>query len=134
MQIAFISCVSKKQNGKHKAKDLYISDLFKKSFKYTSKNYSKVYILSAKYGLISPDDFIKNYDLTLNNFTEKQKQEWSKKVMLQLKNKIQLTDELFFYCGENYRKYLIKWLPNNKHIPLKGLGIGKQLKWYKERL
>ena len=31
MNVAFISCVKEKRIGKHKAKDLYTSDFFKKS-------------------------------------------------------------------------------------------------------
>ena len=40
-------------------------------------------------------------------------------------------DEFVFLAGEKYRKYLI---PKIKHyeIPLKGFGIGKQLKYLKK--
>ncbi len=52
-QIVLISCVSKKLNAKSKAKDLYISPLFKKNLKYaTSLNPDETFILSAKYGLV----------------------------------------------------------------------------------
>ena len=42
-------------------------------------------------------------------------------------------DEFIILAGENYRKFL---LPSIKHfeIPLKGLGIGKQLQWLSKRI
>ena len=60
MKIALISCVSKKQElsdgEKVKAKDLYISPLFKMAYDYAKKlDVDRVFILSAKHGLLSPD-------------------------------------------------------------------------------
>ena len=65
--IALISCVSKKQKGSTPRKEsIYISDLFKKSYRYCEKFDSR-YILSAKYGLVEENEVISNYDLTLNS-------------------------------------------------------------------
>jgi hypothetical protein len=134
MDIGFISCVSKKRNGTHKAKDLYISDLFIKSYNYCLKNYDEVYILSAKYGLLLPDTKIKNYNMTLNKFTIKEKKIWSYKTYNQIISKIKIDDVIHWHCGINYRKYLSIVLKNKQKTPLLGLGIGKQLKWYKNNL
>lgn len=131
MDIAFISCVSKKLNHSAKAKDLYISDLFKKSLKYCQVNYDKIFILSAKYGLLELDDQIDTYDMTLNNMNEKQKKQWSYKVYHQIIKKIDEDDVLYFHCGLNYRKYLIRKLKNDLKEPMKGISIGLQLRFYK---
>jgi hypothetical protein len=43
--------------------------------------------------------------------------------------------EVDFYAGERYRKYLIPFLESEGircNVPLKGLGIGQQLQFYKE--
>ncbi len=134
MKIAFISCVSKKLDRPAKAKDLYISDLFKKSYTYTKKHFDQVYILSALYGLVHPDDIIEPYNKTLNKMKVAERKEWSFNVMRDLIKIITDNDELYFFCGKNYRRFLVDWLPNKIHIPLKGLGIGKQLQWYKKQL
>lgn len=134
MDIGLISCVSKKLNYKAKAKELYISDLFKKSLAYSTKNYDKTFILSAKYGLLGINDIIEPYNLTLNDFKEADKKRWSFKVYNQIINRIDINDNIYWHCGINYRKYIIRILPNKQFIPLKGLGIGKQLSWYKNNL
>ncbi len=41
------------------------------------------------------------------------------------------TDEFVFLAGERYRKYLLPLL-KNVSVPLQGMGIGKQLAFYKE--
>ena len=71
----FISCVKSKRKTKAKARDMYISPLFRYSLKYalslTSEN--KIYILSAKYGLLKLDEVIDPYELTLNTMSERRK-------------------------------------------------------------
>ena len=80
MNIAFISCVKSKKIGNYEAKELYISDFFKKSLRYCIINYDKVFILSAKYGLLELNERIETYEMTLNNFSKDKKVVWSKKV------------------------------------------------------
>lgn len=130
--IVFLSCVKSKQNRKCAAKDMYISDLFKKSFEYAKKmRPRKIYILSAKYGLLELDDIIEPYELTLNTMTERQRRAWACKVIKQCKQKnIDFTERAVFLCGNNYRKYLMRNFPKAE-APLKNMGIGKQLQFYK---
>lgn len=66
-KVGFVSCCKTKRKGFFKAKDLYISDLFKKSFSFCLANYDFVYILSAKYGLLNPNDFIEIYSRKLRS-------------------------------------------------------------------
>jgi hypothetical protein len=61
--------VSKKQLGIHKAEELYISDWFIKAKKYIKQNYNEWYILSAKHGLIKPNDLIETYNEYLPKMT-----------------------------------------------------------------
>tara|TARA_B100001250_G_scaffold332612_1_gene298067 strand:+ start:922 stop:1347 length:426 start_codon:yes stop_codon:yes gene_type:complete len=134
MDVAFISCVKEKRIGKYKAKDLYTSDFFRKSFGYCSSKYKKIYILSAKYGLLDLNDEITNYEMTLNDFSKDEKIKWSNMVYEQMKNKINNDDELYFYVGNNYREYLLPLLKNNCSVPLQGKGIGEQLQYFKNNM
>ncbi len=133
MKIVLISCASKKLQDKTKAKNLYISPLFKANMKYVSSlQPDKIFILSAKYGLLDLDDEICPYNETLNKKSEKEIKLWAEDVLNKLKKEADLKkDEIIFLAGEKYRKYLIPEI-NNYKIPLKGLGIGKQLKFLKE--
>ena len=128
-KVGLISCVSLKQNKKCLAKDMYISSLFKKSQAFVNKYYDDYYILSAKYGLVSKDQQIKPYDLTLNNLSKVKRELWSVLVAKQIKEKIVKEDELFILAGANYYKDLLKYLQNKTNIIMEGLPIGKRLQF-----
>lgn len=132
-KIVLISCVSVKLSHKARAEELYISPLFKYGLAYAKKlQPDKIYILSAKYGLLELDEIIEPYNITLNTMSSTEIKIWSEKVLSKLKEKVNLdVDQIIFLAGENYRKYLIPHI-KNYFIPLKGLGIGKQLKYLKE--
>jgi hypothetical protein len=134
-KIVLISCAKKKLFQRSKAKDLYVSTLFKYNLQYAkSLKPDKIFILSAKYGLLDLEQEIEPYDKTLNKMTSREVEEWSNGVISQLNNKVDLKkDEFIFLAGNNYRKYLVPQIPNNK-IPLKGLSYGRQLKYLKENV
>jgi cytoplasmic iron level regulating protein YaaA (DUF328/UPF0246 family) len=134
VKIVLVSCVKKKLPYKAKARDLYISTLFKYSLDYAeSLNPDKIFILSAKYGLVDPEVEIEPYDKCLINMSSKETKEWADRVIDQIKKEADLKeDEFIFLAGEKYRKYLLPHI-SNYQIPLKGLGIGKQLHYLKMR-
>tara|TARA_R100001594_G_scaffold150647_1_gene213059 strand:+ start:5412 stop:5819 length:408 start_codon:yes stop_codon:yes gene_type:complete len=127
--IALISCVSKKLQGAHKAKDIYISPLFKKSKIYAEKHYDDYYILSARYGLLHKNKIINSYNLTLNNMNNKKKQIWSVLVAKQIKQYIKTNNKLIILAGSNYYKNLVKYIPHNYQIIMKGMSIGQRLQY-----
>ena len=136
--LGLISCTKSKKSYPCKASEMYqASDLFKKAYSYATKNYDFVAILSAKYGLLFPDDKIEPYDLTLNDMNSHQRKAWAEKVFNQMKSRMRLKDfdKVFFHAGKTYREHLIPKLENidiNCGTPLKHLGIGKQKAWYKK--
>lgn len=133
MKIILISCASKKLENKAKAKEIYISPLFRLNMKYAkSLKPDKIFILSAKYGLLDLEQEIEPYNLALNNLKEEEIKLWAEKVLENLKKQADLdSDEFIFLAGDKYRKYLLPKIKNYK-IPLKGLGIGRQLKFLRE--
>jgi hypothetical protein len=133
--IVLISCVSKKQDVKSKAAELYISTLFRLCLQYAKKEKpDAIFILSAKYGLIALDDEIEPYDVTLNKMSVKERKAWADKVIGQLEIHTDSREDHFtILAGERYRQYLLPFIPHRK-IPLKGLPIGKQLRRLKKLL
>ena len=133
MHVVLISCVAKKKDSKSSAKDLYISPLFRSAYQYAKKiKADKIFILSAKYGLLEVDDIVEPYDETLNTKKAREVQCWADGVIVALSQKTNLNeDEFTILAGERYRKHLIKHL-RKYSIPLEGLSIGKQLSFYKE--
>jgi hypothetical protein len=132
-KIVLISCVSKKRSYKSKAKELYISDFFKKNMQYALQlKPDQIFILSAKYGLVSLDEEIEPYDLTLNTMPAAEVKHWAEGVINQLSSQTDMEqDQFIFLAGARYRKYLIKHI-SHVEIPLEGLSIGRQLHKLKE--
>jgi len=146
-KIVLISCVSSKNNSKARAKDLYISALFKYSLAYAYKlKPDKIFILSALYHLLDLEKEIETYDVTLSNIplnkrkpglkvlTSSEKIDWGKKVIEQLSIQTELKqDKFIILAGNEYIKPIIKHI---KHIeqPLKGLRQGERLEFLKKKL
>lgn len=133
MKIALIGCVKKKADKPCEAKDMYISPLFKGCYRLAKKlEAEKIYILSAKYGLIEENQIIKPYNETLNDKSEYERKIWAYNICQSLlRGGVNLDkDEFIILAGENYRKWLIRKL---KHytIPLKGLSLFNQIKYLK---
>jgi hypothetical protein len=118
-----------------KAQDLYVSPLFKLNLAYAKslKPYA-IYILSAKYGLVPLDKKLAPYDETLNTKRVSAIQAWAKKVLPQLRRTADVEhDEFIVLAGERYRRCI---MPSLRHarVPMKGLGLGRQLQFLKHAL
>lgn len=133
--IVFISCAKSKQKSRSMAQDMYISPLFKKQLAFAKTfNPDKIYILSAKYGVVELEQYISPYDLTLNDMPNSKRKEWAYKCYLQLKKKnINFNEKAIFLCGENYHKYLSQVF-KNAEIPLGDLPFGKRLQYLNQYL
>lgn len=107
-KIVLISCVSKKLPYKAKAKDLYVSTLFKYNLKYAkSFNPYKILILSAKYGLVDLEKEIEPYDKNLNKMLSKDIRKWAACVIDQIKKEADpKKDEFIFFTYGKYNKRL----------------------------
>jgi hypothetical protein len=134
-EYVLISCVSQKLDHPALSKDLYTSPLFKLCYRYaTSLKPDAIFVLSAKYGLVSCDQEIAPYNMTLNNMKTRGVKKWSERVLAELSKQTDLQKDLFiFLAGDKYRKFL---LPHIRHcqIPMEGLRIGEQLSWLKKKL
>ncbi len=127
-RVVLISCVKKKFTHKTKARDLYVSDLFKKNLNYALKLApDEIFILSAKYGLVALDDEIEPYDLTLKTMSASERKTWAKLVLRQLNEKTDLQqDQFVFLASVLYRKYLLPHLAHFE-VPFEGLNLFQQL-------
>ena len=134
--LGLVSCTKSKRSHRCPAREMYqASELFRKAYKYAIKHYDYVAILSAKYGLLLPEEEIDPYQLTLKSMTTEEQRNWSEKVLSQLEGKLDALgiSEVFFHAGFEYRRHLVEQLGERGircHVPLKGLGIGQQKAWY----
>ena len=130
--IVLVSCVKTKRSKPSRAEDLYTSALFKKASTYAKRVGDAWYILSAKYGLVTPEQVIAPYELTLNKMSVYDRQYWAKRVVAELKLVLEPGDRVVFLAGVRYRENLlrpIRRLGCTIEIPMEGLAFGQQLQW-----
>ena len=79
--VMLISCGKRKSEIECKAKDMYNSSRFVMLKTIAEIAGIQWFIMSAKYGLLSPDEIIVPYDLSLSNCSEAYKNEWANKIV-----------------------------------------------------
>jgi hypothetical protein len=102
---------------------MYRGALFQKALAYCLSHHNQVFILSAKYGVLSLDETIETYEETLNTFSRRERWEWSQKILRQIQER-GISGEFWFYAGSRYTEFL------EGQKPLRGLSIGRQLQWF----
>lgn len=130
--IALVSCVATKRTGKFAARDLYASAWFKKVRQHIERAGLTWYILSAKYGLVAPDQEIETYEMTLNNMSLHDRHAWAHRVMGQIVEQMPGCDRFAMFAGTRYREFLQPILAAHNakiQVPMKGLTQGRQLNW-----
>jgi hypothetical protein len=130
--IYLVSCVAKKRVTPAPAKDLYESEWFRRARAYVEATGCPWFILSAKHGLVAPSEVIAPYEQTLNTMGLAERQEWAKRVRLQMDERLLDPDRIVVFAGQRYRKFLMPYLRHRASIvevPLEGLRIGEQLSW-----
>jgi len=125
------SCVGQKQPSPTRAKDLYTSPWFRLARAYVEATGCPWFILSAKYGLVHPDQLIEPYERTLNRMPIEERRAWAGRVGAEL-DRLLGVQEVIFLAGARYREFLSDHLRNGGirvEVPMEGLTIGLQLQW-----
>ncbi len=126
--VALIACASRKQDAPCRAAELYApSTLFSLSYAYARTLTDRIYILSAKHGLVGEDAVIAPYDETLNDMPADGRRAWAEGVLSQLGRVCDLQrDQFIILAGRNYYEYLLPGLANVT-LPLGNLPLGKRI-------
>ena len=135
--IVLVACISKKNKRPMVARDLYVSDWFKKASAYAETISDKWFILSAKNGLVDPNSIIAPYDETLNNMPISKRRTWSLIVMQDLRPQLNKGDHIVILAGLKYREFLVQPLHSagcQVKIPMEGFRIGEQLSWLSKQV
>jgi hypothetical protein len=130
--VCWVSCVGQKLSSAAPAKDLYTSDWFTKARRHVESTGVPWFILSAKYGLVRPDEVIEPYELTLNTLGVEDRRRWAERVKQQLATHGNLPTTVVMLAGARYREHLEPYLTSagvRVEVPMEGLRIGEQLRW-----
>lgn len=130
-RIGFVACSKTKSTLKLPAAALYTSPLFRKSLLAAIDTCEKVYILSAKHGLLGLDDVIEPYDVTLKTMKRADRMAWGERTGAQLDSVLRPRDTAFLFCGEEYLAPLrtdLERLKVSVERPLGALPLGSRLR------
>ena len=135
MKVGLVACSARKYDKPMAVERLYSkSPLFRYAIEYSKRHYNAIYCLSAKHGLLPLTEVIEPYDESLSDKRKQEAEEWFEKIAKQIKQTIPKGSELYFHTGLKYRR-LIPLLKDHRCFePMAKMGIGKQLKFYKETL
>jgi hypothetical protein len=91
------------------ARDLYISPLFRAARAYAERRYGpeRWFILSARHGLVRPDQLLAPYDLSLRQLTPTERAAWGDRVAIELTDRFPAGTVLWFHAGALYRAAII---------------------------
>jgi hypothetical protein len=134
--VALVACSKLKLGHRAKAKDMYVSPLFKMARAYAERHARRWFIMSAHLALVDPEKSILPYNLSLDHFPADHRREWAKYIVGRLRaNRVQ-GQRVIVLAGHLYREHLMDYLTREFDevvVPLEGMKIGEQLSWLSKR-
>jgi hypothetical protein len=121
-----VSCVGQKHAQPAPARDLYCSTWFR--FARAAVEREPWAILSARHGLLWPDVMVAPYEETLRAKSVESRFLWATRVLVAVPS----ANRYVIWAGEPYAEFLAPDL--GAELPLRGLGIGQQLKFLKAKV
>lgn len=137
MKVGIVADPARKTNGRALADILFAkAPLYRLAAQYCRKNYDKFFVLSTKYGLIDPYETIESYDYPIKYMRTEEYAEWLVSTIQKVLETVPTGSEIYFHTGFPYRKDLVPALIKDYKCfePMKNMGIGQQLKFYKAEL
>lgn len=136
MRVGLVACSKKKKREPCVAEVLYDSPLFRLSLAHALMTCDRVYILSAKHGLVGLKDRLEPYDVTLKKMSHIEHCEWGLRVDEQIDaqglDRWRGGDEFIVWGGEAYWCLLGTGIYNIRCAWPDGLkGIGGIIRWLK---
>jgi hypothetical protein len=131
-KIALIACTKSKALEASPAALLYRSPLFRKSLLYALSIADRVYILSAKHGVLPLDEIVEPYELSIKNLDSLQKACWVSKVGDRLGKLIEAKDQVHILAGLEYTRPLLPVLHKigcQIIFPLGSKSLGHRIGW-----
>lgn len=134
-----VACSSAKLTRRAVAAELYTSDLFRASRDYAEAlanlHGSAWAILSARYGLLDPEDIVEPYNVNLADLSGHLRYQWSARVCAALEDLAGGSRPLVVLAGRTYSDALRHQRPRwSWEEPLRGLMIGERRRWLRANL
>lgn len=137
-----IGCGKAKSAAPCAARDLYTGSLFAKRRAYAEASPHHWWIVSAKLGLVCPDQVVQPYDLTMSGLSPLDRSAWALSVARELLDVTPDGADLRSACveihaGADYAENLrdvLRAVGLSVDWPVEGMEIGEQMRWYSEAI
>ncbi len=132
--IGLVGCCRRKLAEAAPALELYTSPLFRLASLYCTLSCHAWFILSARHGLVDPQQVLVPYDVTLHELGPAGRVAWALQVQEQLGKRglLNAGHRFVLHAGRVYAEPLLPYLEAEQ--PLRGLAIGQRLAWYRRQL
>ena len=128
--VAFVACSKSKADHTRPAATLYTSPLYRKSLLHALTNSKRVFILSAKHGVVPLDRRLEPYEKTLKTNSVAETAHWATMVESQVSTILKSGMNLSVYAGADYSKPLTQIFLKSRcrvEYPLQKLSLGRRL-------
>lgn len=132
--VVLIGCVKSKGVQPAPAKDLYTSALFARRRRYAEESGAPWFIVSSRWGLVTPDEVIAPYDLYLGDMPAAYRRAWGEFVVAQLAGQLPLAGKrIEVHAGDHYVDALRPAMERagaEATKPVDAHSMGETLAWY----
>lgn len=127
--VGLVSCSKLKLDRPAPARELYApSFVFARSARYVESRCDEWWVLSAKHGLVHPDD-VAPYDETLAGARKAVRDAWAAEVRRSLRERYGRRPVKFILMAGRRYAACVEGLGAEVEEPLKGMGTGFRRKW-----
>lgn len=134
--LVLVGCVKMKGHQQTSAEQLYISPLFRKRAAFARTFGHRWLILSALHGVVTPQEDLAPYDVTLLDMGVRERRLWAQQVLGQLEPHLTGVRQIILLAGARYSEFLTGPLEArgiSVQAPLKNMaGVGPQQVWLDE--
>lgn len=131
LRVGLVGCGKSKLSTAAPARDLYTGPLFRAARAYAEQTCDEWLVLSALYGVLTPDEVIEPYDLTLAQLRESEYATWALQVVSALRAHYDgLAVQFVGLAGQAYLEPVDGVFPLES--PLVGLGLGARIKFLRD--
>jgi hypothetical protein len=134
-RIGLVSCGKEKARSACRARDLFVSDYFRRMRQHVEASCDDWWILSSRHGLVHPGQVLEPYEQTLSGASQQERRAWAARVFDQIRAAVPEPGAVVFevHAGADYTRELVPRLrAAGYHVenPLAGRPIGERMRWY----
>lgn len=138
-RIGLVAPPKRRRGGICRARDQFDpSPLFRRARDFCDREYGEWHVVTILHGLVAPHQVIGGDDPALHTLAAAERWQWAETIAQQLQARIDRSAEpltFVLYASQRYADLLARAAPfATLELPLAGMRLGQQLRWYEQRL